>query len=314
MRRLAAVALVTVLAVGGCASGDGGSEAVQRPTDPSSGQSSSQSSSPSPKEIITLPPPPERTLSGTLTAELQQSSRDVALGRFQVWLTNGLDHEIDPTRIVYRDAQLSRPVLGGRLRTIPSGSYRGYPLDLIEPNCGAKRAKQAVTVTFDGTTKTFPVYDETGVVDRWSHQRCDEIAVERVATLEWTPGIRVEGSGADAVALFRLTATPAGRSPDSTVTVDTVGGTPLYTSAEGDFWTVGATIAGAGQPVTMELPAQPARCDSHAFGSATGGTTFLVNLTVTTGTSSREAQIRLAMSPEVSAETFAYAREVCGWE
>ena len=30
----------------------------------------------------------------------------------------------------------------------------------------------------------------------------------------------------------------------------------------------------------MELPAQPARCDSHAFGSATGGTTFFVNLTI----------------------------------
>ena len=31
---------------------------------------------------------------------------------------------------------------------------------------------------------------------------------------------------------------------------------------------------------TMELPAQPARCDIHAFGSATGGTTFFVNVTI----------------------------------
>ena len=30
----------------------------------------------------------------------------------------------------------------------------------------------------------------------------------------------------------------------------------------------------------MELPAQPARCDIHAFGSATGGTTFFVNVTI----------------------------------
>ncbi len=84
-------------------------------------------------------PAPERTLSGTLTAELQQSSRDVALGRFQVWITNGLPRSIKPRRIVYKDALLTRPVLGGRLRPIPSGSYRGYTLDLVEPVCGGKR-------------------------------------------------------------------------------------------------------------------------------------------------------------------------------
>ena len=32
------------------------------------------------------------------------------------------------------------------------------------------------------------------------------------------------------------------------------------------------------------------------------------------GSSAREAQVRLPMSPEVTAETFAYAAEACGWE
>ncbi len=93
-----------------------------------------------------------------------------------------------------------------------------------------------------------------------------------------------------------------------------MGGTPLFTSADGDFWTVGQRVRSDGPAVTMELPAQPARCDSHAFGSATGGTTFFVNLTIGTGQAARAGQIRLAMSPEVTAEAFAYAAEVCGWE
>ncbi len=270
-------------------------------------------SSTTPSKTLTLPPPSKRPLSGTLTAELQQSSRDVALGRFQVWITNGLDHEIRPRRIVYRDVQLSRPVLGGRLRPIPSGSYRGYTLDLIEPDCSATRGKATVTVTFDGKSQTYPVEDDTGVVDRWSHERCDEIAIERIARLEWTPGIRVEGTGTDAIALFRLTATPTGKG--GSITVDTVSGTPLFTSADGDFWTVGRTVEGQGRPVTMELPAQPARCDIHAFGSATGGTTFFINLTIESpGLPKKQAQIRLAMSPAVTAETFAYAAEACAWE
>ena len=42
---------------------------------------------------------------------------------------------------------------------------------------------------------------------------------------------------------------------------------------------------------------------------------FFVNLTVrATGEAPRKAQIRLAMSPEVTAETFAYAADACGWE
>ena len=38
-----------------------------------------------------------------------------------------------------------------------------------------------------------------------------------------------------------------------------------------------------GADATIELPAQPARCDIHAFGSATGGTTFFINVTIADG-------------------------------
>ncbi|MET0523644.1 MAG: hypothetical protein ABWZ91_02515 [Nocardioides sp.] len=86
-----------MLAATGCSSGDSGTSGATEPSDTPS----------SPTKTLTLAPPSEEPLSGTLTAELQQSSRDVALGRFQVWITNGLDHEIKPKRIVYRDVQLS---------------------------------------------------------------------------------------------------------------------------------------------------------------------------------------------------------------
>ena len=152
-----------------------------------------------------------------------------------------------------------------------------------------------------------PVDDETQVVGRWSKERCAERAIERVAALEWSPGMRIEGSGADAVALFRLTAHPTGR--DGSFTIDTVTGTPLYTSADGDFWTVDEKVTGTGPDTTVELPAQPARCDIHAFGSATGGTTFFVNVTI----DGEPAQVRIAMSPEVTDEAFSYAAEVCGF-
>jgi hypothetical protein len=297
-----AALLVAASALAGCSSGDG-----------SSGTSAETSGTASPPATTrTLEPIPEEPLSGGLEAELQQSSRDVALGRFQVWITNGLDHQIRPRRVVYEDELLSRPELGGRLRAIPSGSYRGFTLDLIRPRCAAEASGPAtVTVEYGGEEVTVPVEDETHVTGRWADERCAELAMDRIATLEWS-GVQVQGSGADAVALFQLTATPTGRA--GSFTVDTANGTPLYTSADGDFWTIGQEVSGTGRPVTMELPARPARCDIHAFGSATGGTTFFVNLTIHgKGPGTGKAQIRLAMSPEVTNQAFAYAGEVCGF-
>ena len=194
------------VALAGCSSADSGPEMEPGPP-------TRRPRPPRRPRRLTMLPAPEKTLSGTLTAELQQSSRDVALGRFQVWITNGLAREIKPRRIVYKDALLTRPVLGGRLRPIPSGAYRGYTLDLVEPVCGQARRQG------DGhrhlrrrrrdasRSRTRRASSSAG-----SHERCDEIAIERIADLEWTPGIEVQGSGSDAVALFRLTATPTGRA------------------------------------------------------------------------------------------------------
>jgi hypothetical protein len=299
------VAVAAALLLAACSSDDGGEQAAGEPPAATSAEPSAPV-----KSLTALPTP---TLSGKLTADLRQSSRDVALGRFEVWLTNGTEHEVRPTRIVYHDPMLTAPVVGERLRPIPSGSYRGYPLELIEPTCGAASGRVSVVVEHDGERETLPVEDETSVVGRWSEERCAELAIDRVASLKWTPGIEVQGSGADAVALFKLTAHPTGDG--GSYTVDTVTGTPLFTAAGSDFWTVGQKVTGTGPDVTMELPAQPARCDIHAFGSATGGTTFFVNVTIEgSGAGTGPAQVRLAMSPEVTNETFAYAAEACGWD
>ena len=292
--------LALALALTACSSG-GDSRGLDKLDQPSAATSTS------PSAPFTLAPPSTTPLSGELSAYLGQSSRDVALDRFQVWIRNGLDQTVRPRRVVYHDDLLSRSEQAGRLRPIPSGSYRGYTLDLIEPRCHAKGTRPAVVTVDYGTDEvTIPVEDETHVTGRWAEERCAELAIDRVAALEWT-GVRVEGSGKKAIGLFQLTATPTGKG--GSFTLDTVTGTPLYTSAEGDAFEVHQKVTGTGAPVTMELRARPARCDIHAFGAASGGTTFFVNVTI----GGEPAQIRLAMSPEVTDQTFAYAGEVCGF-
>ena len=75
-------------------------------------------------------------------------------------------------------------LLAGRLRPIPSGSYRGYTLDLIRPHCGGEETGATVTVAYGKDEVTVPVEDETSVTGRWAEERCAELAIGRIATLE----------------------------------------------------------------------------------------------------------------------------------
>lgn len=299
--------MLALLGLAGCSSatsstaGSGGATGAPTTSAPTAEPST-------PVKTLTMLPVPTPPLSGTLTAQLEQSSRDVALHRFQVWLTNGTHHSVNPTRIVYHDPMLKVPVVAGRLRPLPGGgAYRGYTLDLVEPTCDGSHGAQTVTVSYDGKSQTFPVADETSVVGRWSKARCEEIAVAKIADLEWT-GVKVEGTGSDAIALFQLTATPTGE-PGGVLHLDTVGGTPIFTAAEGDFFAVDKTVRSDGAPATFDLRARPARCDPHGFGDSGGATAFLVNVRID---GRGKGQILLRMSPQLTNQAFAYAGIACG--
>ena len=223
---------------------------------------------PAPVKTLTLLPMPEKTLSGTLTAELQQSSRDVALGRFQVWITNGFDHEIEPRRIVYKDDLLTRPVLGGRLRPIPSGSYRGYTLDLVEPICGGEEKGATVSVDLGEDVLSVPVEDETSVVGRWSKERCAERAIDA----DRAPGVVARHRGAGhGLRRDRPVQAHGDAHRRHGVVHDRHGRRhPAVHSGQRRLLDRGHQCAATDLAVTLELPAQPARCDAHGFGSATG--------------------------------------------
>ena len=251
---------------------------------------------------------PEKTLSGELTPSSSSPAATWRSGGSRSGSPTGSTRRSGRAAIVYRDALLSRPVEAERLRAIPSGSYRGYPLELIEPTCGGEETGATVTVLYgEAPSVDIPVEDETQVVGRWSEGRCAETRDRAGRPAGVVAGHPRRGLGSDAVALFRLTAhRPAGRGPSRSTPSGAPRCTrrPTATSGPSTSWSPGRT-----DEATIELPAQPARCDIHAFGSATGGTTFFVNVTI----DGEPAQVRVAMSPEVTDEAFSYAAEVCGF-
>jgi hypothetical protein len=243
-----------------------------------------------------------------VSAVLTQDSRDTARDRIAVVVRNEGGTDIVPTGIEYADVRLGGPLTGERLRAVPAGGERRFPLPLVDPVCGDQPAPSddvepgRLTVRVGSAEVSVPATDEVGVVGRWVERRCAELEVAAVARLEFQ-GVRAapDGQRADLV----LTATPTGEGSDAYV-IERVAGTPVFTSVGGP-WEPGVTVTATGAPVEVLLTARPARCDGHVFGESAGATAFLV--TVRLGGELRELLVR--MSPEVAAAALDFAVEAC---
>jgi hypothetical protein len=252
-------------------------------------------------------PPP-----GELVADLRQASRDSALGRFQVWIGNGLRREISPTSIRYVDPRFRAAIPGERLRANPSDATRGYPLALPpRPRCDVdvpvNAAPGSVTMVFDGRRVTIPVEDEADVVARYVTSRCLELAASQVARLSFADKVPVDRSGEGSVGTLVLVARPTGRA-GKPLTIETVGGTPVLTAQGSSVWRPRVTVRGTDPVRRIALPVVPNRCDDHAFLEAGGATAFIVHLRL--GDESGDLIVR--MSREGAANAIRFARDSCG--
>lgn len=262
--------------------------------------------SPSPSTLAPLPgmgPPP-----GEIVADLRQSSRDAALSEFQVWVGNGLPRDVTPTSIAYVDPRFRSPIPGQRLRLIPSGSERGYPLALPRrPDCGDSGTRGEVTMTYGDREVTVPATDEADVVARYVATRCFELAVSEVATLSFADEVPVDRPGEGSVGRLILEVRPSGRG-DGVLTVDTVGGTPLLTAPGAPVWRPGLTVRADGEMERIQLPMVPARCDSHVFLESGGATAFRVKLHL----NGEPGELVVRMSPAGATAAIDFAIESCG--
>ncbi len=196
---------------------------------------------------------------------MRQSSIDVALGRMQVWIDNDTTRDVTPTRIVYRDPRLAKPLIGDNLRTNPAQSERGYYLYLpAEPPCDGvpgKAESGTVEITYGGRTDTVPVTDPTDVVGRFLIARCQELALAAMADVRWSDEVPDDGTGVGAIGTLTLLVTPTG-VPGHELVIDHISGSHLLNSSEGPAaWAPDLRIGSDDPPTEIELPVKPSRCD-----------------------------------------------------
>ena len=290
--------VLVALLLAGCAE-DSRSPSASSPADPPSPSISTLSPLPMPS----MGPPP-----GEIVADLRQSSRDAALDRFQVWIGNGLDRDIDPTAISYADPRLGSPVPGERLRLNPAGSERGYPLALPpRPDCDADGTRGTVQMAYGDREVTLDVEDEADVVARYVATRCFELAVATVAEISFADEVPVDQPGEGSVGTLVLEVRPSGRG-DGVVTVESVGGTPLLTPQGGPVWRPDLTVRATDGPRRVELAMVPARCDDHVFMESGGATAFRVKLHL----DGDPGELIVRMSPTGASAAIGFARDSCG--
>ena len=263
---------------------------------------------PSIRTLSPLPAPDTGPPAGELVADLRQSSRDAALGRFQVWVGNGHEQPVLPERIVYRDWRLLGPITGERLREIPSGSERGFPLALPgRPRCDEQVDRPpALTVRAGDLVTRLDVEDEADVVARYVTTRCFGLALEQAVTLAFDDTV-TPVPGKDGVATLTLRLTPSG-NPGHRVRVRTVSGTPVLTPHGRPVWRPRASVASDGDALALKLPVSPARCDPHAFAESGGATAFRVRLLL----DGRPGEVVVQMGDAGAAQVLDFAQQACG--
>lgn len=300
------LAAVAFLALGGAAAcSDDGPPGTDPGTPPGT------SATPSVRTLSPIPAVEGGPPAGRLVADLRQSSRDAAAGRFQVWIGNGLDRPVRPVRLVYVDHRYLGPVYGKRLRSIPAGSERGFWLPLQDrPRCTDDTVRPPMLVFRSEAPRGSPVRhvrldveDEADVVARHVATRCFELELEQAVTLSVADEV-VRRS--EDVAVLTLRVAPTGR-PGHRVTVRTVSGTPVLTPHRRAVWRPRAVVASDGEPVELALPVAPARCDGHAFAESGGATAFRVRLRL----DGEPGEVVVRMSDRGAARALGFAQEIC---
>ncbi len=264
--------------------------------------------------LTAIPLPPKPPPSGTLIADIEQSSRDGAANRFQVWVDNDTDATITPTKVTYTDDRFQTPLVGTRLRDIPSQARRGFQFtEPDQPACD--RTAESGTVTVDYTvhgehmSETVPVSDEADVIQRVASSTCLELAVEKVAHLSWADEVTASGDGGKgSVGTMTLVVDTTGR-PGPTLVIDSIAGNPVLSPGELGVFKANLTVTGDQPSQRVPVPFRPSRCDAHAFGESGSFNAFALNVHL----DGKPGQLVLRLGPGGTVNAITYAKASCGF-
>lgn len=261
------------------------------------------------------------TLPAGVTVELQQLRADVAPRQAQVHLTNGSDDPLQIAAVRVEDDRFDGPaerVIADRVSTVPAGGAVDIRVQLPPVDCtapsepegdGAGSRVVLELVGEDGTTEvSTSASDALGFLATLHARECLMERVQDAATLEFTG---FEASAPGEPATLQLTITPTGAG---TATIVGVEGTNLIAftgiSADEDLFGLDLHVDTAdAEPVVVDLPMRPFRCDPHVVQEDKRGTIFDVRVEV----DGEPGQVELFVGDEMRGRILTWVGEWCGF-
>jgi hypothetical protein len=260
-------------------------------------------------------PEPAATLPAGAFVELQQLRSDVAGRQAQVHLVNDGDAPLTVREVRVEDDRfdgLAARVMEGRVSTVAAGSSVDIrvqlpPVDCTAPDDGEARVVLELVEDSDSTEVTASASDPLGFVAELHSRECLLERVTDAASLVFSD---FEPSAPGAPAALELTVTPTG---GGALTVSGIGRTNLIDFAgptSEEVHPLGVEVAeGDAEPVVLQIPIVPLRCDPHAVQEDKRGTIFDLGVEL----DGEAGEVELFVGEEMRGRILTWVAAWCGF-
>lgn len=269
----------------------------------------------------TQPAPPVALPDG-VTVALVQLRGDVAARQAQVQVTNGSGEAVIVAEVVVEDPRFEGPAtrVVDRVSTIPAGGRVDIrvqlpPVACPTPDDPAPDDPVPEVVLEIGNEEAAasvrtPADDPLGFIAPLHERECRAKALADAATLAFTD---FEASQPGEAAALELTITPTGEGRATIVAVEAtnlLGFAPESASAEGTVRIDLEIDADSGtEPIVVELPIVPSRCDPHVVQEDKRGTIFDIRLAL----DGAPGEIELFAGEELRGRILSWVANWCGF-
>lgn len=259
--------------------------------------------------------PGEPTHEPDVTVELVQLRADVAPRQAQVHVTNGTGEPLAIGEVRVEDPRFDGPatrVVAGRTSTVPAGGSVDIrvqlpPVDCDAPDDGTPTVVLELLVDEGAAQVTASAPDPLGFIAPLHARECRRERLADASTLAFT-GFEPSPPGESAA--LELTVTPTG---DGSATIVGVQRTNLLdfgaAAVDGAYPLDLAIDPGDEEPVSIELPIVPYRCDPHAVQEDKRGTIFDVRVEF----EGEPGEIEVFVGDELRGEILSWVAEWCGF-
>lgn len=247
-----------------------------------------------------------------LRVELVQQRSDVTLRQAQVRIVNGSDEAITIGAVAVSDPRFAADaarVIAGRSTTISAGGSVDIRVQLAQaacdvPDAAEPRALLDVEIAGRAGTIALAASDPLGFIAPLHARECLAAEVAEGVGLSF---VAFEPAPAGEAAMLRLEAEPGGGE----VTIVAVQPTVLvdFVPAGGGAFPLDLAISADSDPVVLDLPIVPARCDPHVVQEDKRGTIFTIDVELDT----EPGTIELFVGEDMRGRILSWVARWCGF-